>query len=163
MKNREIHGLRNTKLYSVWNAMRNRCYNVNDKEYKRYGARGISVHDRWLDSFFEFYCWAMSNGHGDNVSLDRIDNEGNYEPNNCRFADFSTQTINQRLRTDNKSGYKGIDYLAKKKKWRARIKLKGIEYSLGNYVRIEDAIQARNSFIVANNLPHKIQESETEA
>ena len=91
------HYLKHTKIYSVWNEMRNRCNNPNDKSYNRYGGKGISVCKEW-DDFRVFYPWAIENGYKEGLTLDRIDPTGNYEPNNCRWVDMTTQ---QRNRSNN--------------------------------------------------------------
>lgn len=79
------HGGCNEKLYRVWASMKQRCTNVNDKRYHRYGGRGISFCDEWKD-YSAFSDWAKNNGYSDGLCLDRINNDGNYEPNNCRWV-----------------------------------------------------------------------------
>ena len=74
--------------------MKNRCYNISNKEYKNYGERGIKVCDEWKDDFMAFYNWSMANGYNDTLTIDRIDNNGNYEPNNCRFINYKQQQRN---------------------------------------------------------------------
>lgn len=86
----------NTRLYHIRNGMINRCENLNSKDYKNYGARGISVCPEWRNSFESFYRWALENGYADNLTIDRIDNNGNYEPSNCRWVDIKTQSRNTR-------------------------------------------------------------------
>lgn len=76
--------------------MNHRCYLKSDTNYKKYGARGIIVCDKWKNDFKAFYDWAMSNGYSDELTLDRIDNGGNYEPSNCRWATYSQQNKNRR-------------------------------------------------------------------
>ena len=93
------HGKRRTRLYSIYVSMKNRCYYKNNKSYKYYGGRGIAVCSEWKDNFQAFYDWAMANGYDDTLTIDRIDVNGNYEPNNCRWA---TQIQQQRNRTNNK-------------------------------------------------------------
>ena len=66
------------KLYRVYWAMKDRCYNSNNKHYDRYGGRGITICDKWLDDYEVFYNWCMNNGYKDGLSIDRIDNDGNY-------------------------------------------------------------------------------------
>lgn len=90
------HGKSRTRLYSTWREMKRRCYNEKRVKYKDYGARGIIVCDEWKNDFMNFYNWAMANGYADNLSIDRIDNDGNYEPSNCRWATDEQQMRNQR-------------------------------------------------------------------
>lgn len=90
------HGKSNTRLYEIWVGMKKRCYNPKCKAYERYGGRGITVCQEWLDDFINFYNWALGNGYSDTLSIDRIDVNGNYEPNNCRWASDKEQGRNQR-------------------------------------------------------------------
>lgn len=110
------HGKRNTLLYSVWIHMKGRCNNPSYKIYKNYGGRGISVCNEWLDEengFINFYNWAVENGYKERsgLSIDRVDVNGNYEPNNCRWVDNKVQVINRR-----KSKGKIINAKTKRKK-----------------------------------------------
>ena len=104
-----IQGLRNTKhggdrrnatreekrLYNIWSGMKTRCNNPNDDTYKYYGAKGISYCSEWED-FAEFQNWALENGYANNLTLDRIDGSGNYEPDNCRWCSYYVQNNNRK-------------------------------------------------------------------
>lgn len=92
------HGLRHTRLYRIYRCMLFRCYNSSHKYYSRYGGRGISICDEWKNDFSLFAEWALKNGYNDTLSIDRIDVNGNYEPNNCRWVTNKVQSEN---RTDN--------------------------------------------------------------
>ena len=86
----------NTKLYFVYHKIKDRCYNPNEKGYKNYGGRGIAMCQEWQDDFMNFYNWAIENGYKEGLSIDRINNNGNYEPSNCRWATREIQNKNKR-------------------------------------------------------------------
>lgn len=90
------HGLCKTRLYSIYMNMKTRCYNKNNSHYKYYGKRGIKVCNEWLHDFQAFYDWSMSNGYNDNLTIDRINVDGNYEPDNCRWITQHDQCYNTR-------------------------------------------------------------------
>ncbi len=95
------HGFSKTCLYGVWLSMRRRCDNPNVSQYKNYGARGIKVCAEWDEDFLAFRSWALSNGYEENAeygkcTIDRINNDGNYEPSNCRWVSMKKQQNNRR-------------------------------------------------------------------
>ena len=91
----KTHGMTNTRLFRIWSGIKHRCYIESDYHYKWYGMRGITMCDEWKGDFMAFYNWSMANGYCDNLSIDRIDNDGNYCPENCRWVSQSEQTRNQ--------------------------------------------------------------------
>lgn len=138
------HGLSKHPQYSSWANMIRRCYNPNNQRYYAYGERGIKVCQRWLDSFAN-YLEDVGERPGKEYTLDRIDNDGDYEPGNVRWADFYTQNHNQGVSSNNTSGHTGVARTKNGKKWRAYICVNRKIISLGEYINKQDAIAARKN------------------
>lgn len=95
--NRTTHGQSHTRLYRIWKAMKSRCNNPNNPSYQKwYGSKGVKICDEWNQNFWMFYNWSICHGYKDNLTIDRINPEGNYEPSNCRWATPKEQAQNKR-------------------------------------------------------------------
>lgn len=142
---REYHGMTNTITYISWQHMRDRCYNVNNPRYSRYGGRGITVCDEWDCSFLSFY-EDMGERPCSTMSLQRIDNDLGYCKNNCKWAYDDEQMTNQGLRSDNKTGVKGVAYQVRDRLWVAYVNRDHTRYYLYNGNDYFEACCARKSF-----------------
>ena len=121
-----------------------------------YGGRGINVCGEWLD-IKNFIAWAESTHPNiEGYTLDRIDNDKGYNPDNCRWADRTTQSINKRMKSNNTSGFVGIVWYKITSKWVAQITVNKIVIHLGYFNSVQEAVQARDNYIIENNLPHKL-------
>lgn len=90
-----LHGETGTRLHNIWKEIVRRCYDENSKSYKDYGGRGIKIYQGWKYSFRRFHAWALANGYRDDLTIERIDNNGNYEPTNCTWIPKAQQYRNQ--------------------------------------------------------------------
>jgi hypothetical protein len=122
------HGLINHPLYKVWVSMKARCYNPNSKPFYRYGGRGIKVCDDWKNNFVSFYDFCIQKGWKKGLQIDRIDNDGNYEPDNCRFV---TSAENNQNQSTTKLNWDKVGEIRAKKLLNSKIKLREIAESYG--------------------------------
>ena len=150
----KTHGLRNTGLYVTWRNIKDRTLNIKTRQFPDYGGRGISICEGWENDFMTFYNWAMENGYEENkgLSIDRIDNDGKYCPENCRWTTGTIQSRNQRMPKNNTSGYKGVCFKKDKNKYVAQIGIKPKRIHLGSFKTAEDGAVAYNNYIIANDL-----------
>ncbi len=153
-KGGKIHGLSHNQFYKTWSNMMGRCYNLKNKHYQSYGGRGISVCTDWQD-LANFVSWAEST-YIEGMTMDRINNDGNYEPTNIRWTNKTTQAVNQRIQKNNTSGFVGINWYKITSKWVSKIKVNKVDINLGYFNSIEEAVQARDNYILENKLPHKL-------
>ncbi len=154
----KTHGLRYSNLYPIWVDIKKRCFNKNRRGYKNYGGRGIIMYASWIDNFKAFYDYVTELLHyGEpGMTLDREKNNEGYFPGNVRWVSRHIQSANSRLRSDNTSGYRGV--VKKLDGWLSQIVVNSIHYDLGTYSTPEGAVEARNKYIIENNLTeYKIQ------
>jgi len=131
------------RLYFVYKGMMRRCYDQNAVNYGRYGEKGTHVCDEWLDGFESFAQWALSNGYSDSLELDRIDYNGDYTPDNCRWADEFVQAHNKGIGRNNSTGIKGVCFSKQAGKYRAYIMRYGVKHELGLFLTLEQAVKSR--------------------
>ena len=150
------HGISQNKFYQTWYGMLQRCTNSIREDYKYYGARGVVVCEEWLD-VRNFVAWSESTYPNiEGYTLDRINNDKGYSPENCRWVDRATQGLNQRMKKNNTSGYVGICWNNKNNNWMAKIKSGDLYIYIGSFHAKEEAVLARDNYIVENKLPHKL-------
>lgn len=141
-----------TPEYGAWRSMKNRCSNKNYSYYHRYGGRGIKVCERWLDSFSNFL---EDVGHkpSPEVSLDRINNDADYEPGNCRWATPTQQVMNRTLLRENKTGHHNIFPISipegtrRKKKYSVSFMRNRKYIHVGDFETLENAVSARDKWL----------------
>ena len=150
------HGNTKSKLYRSWAGAKARVTNKNSDNFMDYGGRGISMCNEWLNNFEKFQEWAYSVGYIEEthkkLSLDRIDVNGDYYPENCRWTTRTIQNRNQTKRRDNTSGYKGVRFHIHRNKYQVNINILGKSIYLGIYLTAEDGAIAYNNYIIENNL-----------
>ncbi len=165
----KTHGLSYTKAYKIWQSMVSRCYNKNDSEYKRYGGRGITVCDEWkssLEGVTDFANWVYNDlklkdsqlGNGiDQLTLDRKNSNGNYDKDNCRFANSFIQSQNTRLLSvRNTTGFRGISFDRSKDKWVTNIGFNGKTSFLGRFKSRIKTAKVYNDFVIKHKTDHPL-------
>ena len=123
---KRTHGKTNSRLYHIWEGIKQRTLNSHSKDYPRYGGRGITVCDEWANNFQAFYDWATKCGYADGLTLDRIQNEGNYEPSNCRW-------VTQKKQGNNRRTNKFIEYNGERKTMKEWADAIGMSYEVLTY------------------------------
>jgi len=139
------HGMTQTPEFETWMRMISRCTNINNQDYSNYGGRGIKICDRWIESFKNFYNDMGERPQG--TSLDRIDVDGDYSPDNCRWANLYIQSLNKRIDKRTSLGIRGINKAKRKTSdaWIVRFNEDGVEKHIGVYYDFFEACCARKS------------------
>lgn len=149
------HNYSRHRLYNTWNAMKNRCNNPKDKDYLKYGGRGIKVCERWLnvENFIEDMYPTFKEG----LTLDRKDNNKGYSKENCRWVPKSVQSQNtRRIISTNKSGYRGVSFITSRNTYQTSICVNNKKMNLGRFKTAIDAAKAYDKYIKDNNLNHPL-------
>lgn len=142
---REAHGQTKSRLYGIWEGMKTRCLKSTHHSFPNYGGRGIKVCREWENSYTAFRDWSLANGYSDDLSIDRIDVNGDYCPENCRWVSASIQAANKRITSRNTSGVVGVSFNKNTKKYAAYITKNYKMVWLGAYDTLEEAAKARRA------------------
>ena len=148
------HNLSTHRLYNIHKQIKYRCYNKSCKNYKYYGGKGIKLSGGWED--VTTFITQLEKTYVEGYTLDRIDPDGDYCPENCRWADSTTQALNKNMMSNNKSGFVGVCWDKKTNKWRSSI----VVNKKYKYIKMcetkEEAVHLRDQYIIDNHLPHRL-------
>jgi len=155
------HGLSKHKLFPLWWDIKRRCYDKKNHAYKYYGLKGIVLYKDWIDDFKSFYDYVtlLPSYYEDKlgtggITIDRIDNDGSYEPGNIRFTNATIQNFNKGLQINNKTGHRGINK-RNNGTYQAKISYNKKVHYIGTFKDIESAVIARNKYVIKNKIPIK--------
>lgn len=151
---KKTHGMSDTPIYHTWKDIKDRCFNKKNDQYHGYGGRGIVMCEEWRNDFMVFYNYVSKLYGYENagLTLDRENNNGNYEPGNVRWATVHTQNANQGLQSNNTSGYAGVCFRKDTGKWVASIRINGKSIYIGAFNSKLAAAEARDRYIIKNGL-----------
>jgi len=150
--NRKTHGLSKTSIYASWKSMIARCSMPSNPAYKDYGARGITVCDLWKDPKV-FHEWSINNGWRPGLSIDRLNVNAGYSPDNCRWATRTQQRENVQLLTKaNKSGYRGVSKKTGRNQWLARVTVNKKMLHIGHFASAQEAAKAYDAYVRSNRI-----------
>jgi hypothetical protein len=140
----KTHGMKGTPEYTAWKNIKTRCYNPNFNRFEYYGGKGIRVCDKWLNDFEAFYS-DMGARPTEKHTIDRINPNGDYSPDNCRWATYIEQAHNRKIRKTNTVGVSGVCFNKGKGKWEASVCYDSKRTHLGSFLDKFEAICARKS------------------
>lgn len=151
----DIGGIAKHPLYKVLDGMKQRCNNKSSKSYRWYGLKGVKVCNEWENSFHSFIQWGITNGYCKGMTIDRIDPNGNYEPNNCRFISMTEQSENKIIQNNNTSGYAGVSFNKKMNMYESYYSYNYIKVRVGYYHTSLEAHIKREEALRVNQINYK--------
>ena len=148
-----VEGSIENKIYKRLAGIIRRCHNKKDPSYERYGKKGIHVCSQWKNDPSKFIDWSLKNGFSEDLDIDRIDSSKGYTPDNCRYVTRRINNLNKKNKmSTNTSGYTGVSYDKIQEKFIAYITVNKKQKYLGRFFEKIDAVNARNNYIINNNL-----------